>query len=287
MSQITVMLLYPVLFALTVIGMGIPNRTEPSAELEAYHAYAMWNPHSAAFDTILLDNVMQGYLREQGSIMVLKPEPEAYALGADLVTNLERLMNDVVLELLALLPGRAEDHLAEIEEVCDLMFGKGLAAILVEEFLEEATVEDLNDLELTVGLLQRAVDGLVPDIRALLPKLEQVVGHVMHLGEEEDTATPADMLQNIEHYLLEEVFLSPDVVAVLRKVKDYGAKFQKVLPRQFRERFVQLTPPGGWTFELSLNVNSGEDEAELTIDLSIQDILNRWEERKASEKVEL
>ncbi|RAK81510.1 uncharacterized protein BO72DRAFT_455407 [Aspergillus fijiensis CBS 313.89] len=272
MSRITVMLLYPVLFALTVIGMGIPNRTEPSAELEAYHAYAMWNPHSAAFDTILLDNAMQGYLREQGSIMVLKPEPEAYALGADLVTNLERLMNDVVLELLALLPGRAEDHLAEIEEVCDLMFGKLLAAILVEEFLEEAT---------------RAVDGLVPDIRALLPKLEQVVGHVMHLGEEEDTTTPADMLQKIEYYLLEEVFLSPDVVAVLRKIKVYGAKFQKVLPRHFRERFVQLTPPGGWTFELSINVNSGEDEAELTIDLSIQDILNRWEERKASEKVEL
>ncbi|OJJ98408.1 hypothetical protein ASPACDRAFT_1889606 [Aspergillus aculeatus ATCC 16872] len=286
MSRITAMLVYPLLFALTVIGMGIPNRTDPGVELEAPHAYAMWNPHSAAFDPILLDNVMQGYLRGQGSIMVLKPEPEAYALGVDLVTNLERLMNDVVLGLLALLPSRAEDHLAEIEEVCDLMFGKGLAAILVEEFIE-ATVEDLNDLELTVGLLQRAVDDLAPDVRALLPKLEQVADHVMDLGEEEDTTTPADMLQKTEHCLLEEVFFSPDVVAVLRKAQDYGAKFQKDLPRQFRVQFVQLTPPGGWTFELSLNVNSGEDEAELTIDLSIQDILNRWEERKASGMIEL
>ncbi|PYI20154.1 hypothetical protein BO99DRAFT_114983 [Aspergillus violaceofuscus CBS 115571] len=288
MSRITATLIYPLLVGLAAIVMGMANHTYPGAELDAerYHAYAVWNPHTADFDISMTDSVMHGYLREQGCLMELKPEPEAHALGVDLVTHLERLMNEVVLELLALLPGQAGDHFAGIQEVCDLMFGRGFANVLVEQFMKEATLEDLHDLELTVGLLHRAVDDLVPDVRTLLPELEDVVDHVMHIGEEEDI-TPADMLQKIEHYVIEEVFLSPDVVAVLRKVQDYSAKFQKVLPRQFREWFVRLTPAGGWNFELSLSATRGEDQAEVTIDLSIQDTLNRWEERKASEKLEL
>ncbi|PYH76807.1 hypothetical protein BO82DRAFT_193988 [Aspergillus uvarum CBS 121591] len=248
MSHITATLIYTLLVTLAVIGMGIANHTYPGAELEAerYHAYAVWNPHTADFDVSMTDSVMHGYLREQGCLMELKPEPQGYALGVNLVTHLERLMNEVVLELLALLPGQAEDYFAAIQEVCDLLFGRGFANVLVEEFMKDAALEDLNDLELTVGLLHRAVDDLVPDVLALLPKLQDVVEHVMQMREEEEEEDipPASMLQEVEHYLLEKVFLSPDVVAVLRKVQDYSAKLQKVLPRQFREWFVRLTPTG-------------------------------------------
>ncbi|PYH47111.1 uncharacterized protein BP01DRAFT_390235 [Aspergillus saccharolyticus JOP 1030-1] len=120
----------------------------------------------------------------------------------------------------------------------------------LQGFVDNATEQGLNGLYSPVGLAKGLMHELVLDVLHALPKVKETVAH---------------------HYSHDEVLASPEVVALLCKLKGYAAEIQGHFTKKL---LVQSYSLGN--FQMEVRESKGGEAAVSELNLRLQDAIPRF-----------